>query len=94
MTDDDAIECLYQALAAAQAIEEGINTIYRACKTAFAELRQLDTQLADGGFPTKKPELLQGDGSDLGRCCDLARDIRARIQFAVAMAAVAAVGSA
>jgi hypothetical protein len=91
---DDPIECLQQALTAAQAIEDGITNIYRTCKTAFADLRRFDAWLTDGGFPTKKPELIEGDGTDLGRCCDLARDISARIRLAVAMAAVAPAGSA
>jgi hypothetical protein len=92
--DPDLQEYLLRALATAQAIEDGITVIRHQGAKTFADLRELDAQLADAGFPTKKPALLEGDGSDLNRCCDLARDVSGRIRLAVAMHAMTAVSPA
>jgi hypothetical protein len=64
-------------------IEDNVAVIKRSIEIAFAELRRLDTELDAVGFPTKRPDLL--DGEDIDRCLMLAHDVTTRIRRAVAI---------
>jgi hypothetical protein len=81
----DASQCFLQALAGAQAIEDGVETLRRNLGRAFAGLRDLDRWLAEVGMPTTQPELLRGDGTDLNGCLGLARDVTGRLRRACAI---------
>jgi hypothetical protein len=70
-------------LTAASALETSVADIKRNLSTAFAELRNIDAQLTEIGFPTKRPDLL--DGEDIDQCLALARDVAARVRRAVAI---------
>lgn len=87
MTADAAVtEGLETLLIASSQIEASVKSIRTGLVSTFAQLRDLDTELAAIGFPSKRPDLLAEDHpNDVDRCLDLARDVTTRIRRAVAI---------